>query len=393
LPPSPWNLRRLLRELEAKALTQNATFAPALRHGPASDGSLFLDLAADDNRAVHITPHGWSTRDAADLFYFRRSPGAQPLPAPDPVDPAPTLDALSTLLRLSPENAARIQSWLLAALRPEGPYPVLILDGPAASGKSTAARIFRSLLDPHAAPFTPHPGSERQVLRQAYGNRVLVYDHVTHLTPRVQDALARVSTAAAYERHERVAEREPLQLTLSNPILLTANQDWEPRADLASRAVTVTLDVIPQSQQRPQQDVLQEFAALQPRLLATLCQQVSQCLQTGNWPFTSRALPKSQIASQALQQLVASQGTWTGTPTELFLTLQTQHRQRDWPLSQRDWPRDPAALSRLLNQETDSLYAAGLAIERQRAAGGKYRALTISRIAPPPPAPSADHLQ
>ncbi|MGH9667284.1 MAG: hypothetical protein ACRD9L_22915, partial [Bryobacteraceae bacterium] len=113
------------------------------------------------------------------------------------------------------------------------------------------------------------------------------------------------------------------------------------------------------------------------RLLATLCQQVSQCLQTGNWPFTSRALPKSQIASQALQQLVATQGTWTGTPTELFLTLQTQHRQRDWP-------RDPAALSRLLNQETDSLYAAGLAIERQRAAGGKYRALTISRIAPPP---------
>ena len=206
MPPSSWNVRRLLRELESKALHICGIFSPELRHCPGPDHSLFVDLADDDNRCVHITSDGWTTKEATDRFYFRRAPGAQPLPAPEPADPAapaPTLDPLARLLRLSPENAAKIQSWLLSSLLPSGPYPVLILDGPEASGKSTVARILRSLIDPHAAPFTPHPNTERQVLRQAHANRVLVYDHITHLSPRVQDALARVSTGAGYELRER----------------------------------------------------------------------------------------------------------------------------------------------------------------------------------------------
>ena len=43
-------------------------------------------------------------------------------------------------------------AWLLAALKPEGPYPILVLNGEQGSAKSTVARILRELVDPNVAP-------------------------------------------------------------------------------------------------------------------------------------------------------------------------------------------------------------------------------------------------
>ena len=46
-----------------------------------------------------------------------------------------------------------------AALRPVGPYPVLVLNGEQSSGESTLARILRLLIDPHTCPVLALPSS------------------------------------------------------------------------------------------------------------------------------------------------------------------------------------------------------------------------------------------
>jgi len=48
-------------------------------------------------------------------------------------------------------------AWLLAALRPCGPYPVLNLHGEQGSTKSTLARLLRALVDPNKAPLRAEP--------------------------------------------------------------------------------------------------------------------------------------------------------------------------------------------------------------------------------------------
>jgi ABC-type antimicrobial peptide transport system ATPase subunit len=47
-------------------------------------------------------------------------------------------------------------SWVLAALRDCGPYPVLALSGEQGSAKSTFAAILRALIDPNTAPLRAH---------------------------------------------------------------------------------------------------------------------------------------------------------------------------------------------------------------------------------------------
>jgi len=45
-------------------------------------------------------------------------------------------------------DQALILSWLLGATRPDGPFPILMLQGEQGTAKSTTAKLLCSLLDP-----------------------------------------------------------------------------------------------------------------------------------------------------------------------------------------------------------------------------------------------------
>jgi Cdc6-like AAA superfamily ATPase len=73
---------------------------------------------------------------------------ALPEPVVSEAGDASPLDALRSCLNLPTRDAwLRCLAWLLAALRPSGPFPILILQGPPGSGKTFVAldaRPFRS---------------------------------------------------------------------------------------------------------------------------------------------------------------------------------------------------------------------------------------------------------
>jgi hypothetical protein len=43
-------------------------------------------------------------------------------------------------------------AWLLAALRPRGPYPLLAISGEQGSAKTVLCKFLKALVDPSAAP-------------------------------------------------------------------------------------------------------------------------------------------------------------------------------------------------------------------------------------------------
>jgi hypothetical protein len=122
---------------------------------------IYLDLANDLWETVEITPSGWRLLPLSPV-HFRRPPGMLALPTPVK---GGRLDELRPFLNVhGKEDFLLVLAWLLAAFRPTGPFPILVLEGNHGSAKSTASRALRSLIDPNVAPLRSTPRKERDLV-------------------------------------------------------------------------------------------------------------------------------------------------------------------------------------------------------------------------------------
>ncbi|MGA2771190.1 MAG: hypothetical protein ABSG26_10280 [Bryobacteraceae bacterium] len=307
--PSSRAFHTVLNHLEAEANhhDQNQHLAVWRRVGCRGGGrvpdQILLNLANPECEFVEISPTGWKTTAGAGalLQTFRST---LPLPAPAAPSAPGALETLRSCLNLSSRaDWLRCLAWLLAALRPDGPFPVLILQGPPGAGKTFAARILRSVIDPCASPLTPIPYSVRDLLTLARHNWILAFDHLSALSPQLTDALCRLSSGlGATLRETSGPGAEPLQQYYKRPVLLTVTERWSCPADLARRALTVTF---PPLTPRTEARLLTVFQQAWPDILAALCSAVAAALSRMNHidPPSGRcpdALAWAMAASPAL---------------------------------------------------------------------------------------------
>ncbi len=92
---------------------------------------------------------------------FRRTRGMLPLPVP--VSGGNLADLRPFVNIASDADWILLSAWLVATLRPTGPYPVLVLHGEQGSAKSTLARVLRLLVDPNRAALRTTPRDERDL--------------------------------------------------------------------------------------------------------------------------------------------------------------------------------------------------------------------------------------
>lgn len=164
------------------------------RIGKHPDGSIQIDLANNAFETVEITPTGWQVSKPNANLIFRSTHGQLPLPHPQAAESGNS--RILEFLNSSPG----VNEWLLSALEPTGPFPILILHGPPNSGKSTLAKMLRSLIDPVTTPLVPLPSRERAISNLAVRHRVLAFDHVTRMSPTATDALCRISSGAGIRK-------------------------------------------------------------------------------------------------------------------------------------------------------------------------------------------------
>src|SRR5262249_22976185 len=123
--PCSQALQDCLDVLETKALDEGAEkkiYIRLVEH----EGAIYLDLVNKAWEAVSITAEGWSVIQTPPIP-FRRAAGMLPLPTPVQ---GGAIDDLRRSLNAKSEDAwILLRAWLLSALRPVGPFPVLALHG------------------------------------------------------------------------------------------------------------------------------------------------------------------------------------------------------------------------------------------------------------------------
>src|SRR5262249_38959765 len=138
---------------------------------------------------------------------FRRSRGMLPLPTPEP---GGEIDLLRDFLNLDDKAWWMVIFWLVATLRPRGPYPVLALFAEQGAGKSTTGRLLRELVDPNAAPLRAEPKDGRDLMIAANNSWLLAYDNLSHVSPWLSDAMCRLSTGGGFATRELYTDQDEI---------------------------------------------------------------------------------------------------------------------------------------------------------------------------------------
>lgn len=261
--------------MEARGAENGKCHEPRRRVG-FSDGAIYVDLCDPGWRVVQISGSGWAVIDASPVK-FLRSPAMRPLPEPEPGD---TIELLRSFLNVASDDDFRMAvSWLVAALRPTGPYPLVILSGEQGSGKSNASNVLRSLIDPNAAPIRTPPKDERDLLIGAVHSHVQALDNLSSVPAWLADGLCRLATGGGFATKTLYTDLSETVISAVRPSILNGIPNLSERADLADRAISLALSAIKEENRKQEVDFWRDFEAARPCILGALFDAVSAGLR------------------------------------------------------------------------------------------------------------------
>jgi hypothetical protein len=315
--------------------------------------------------------------------------------------PAPaaggSLEELRPLVNVADADWPLLVGWLLGALRPRGPYPVLCLHGEQGSAKSTAAKVLKLLIDPGAKDLRSEPKEERDLVAAASNSWLLAWDNLSRLEPWLSDAICRLATGGALGGRELYTDDEEVIVLAQRPVILTGIEDVVTRGDLLDRALVVQLPRIADDRRQTERAYWDRFESVRPRVLGALLDAAAAAVRNLpnvrlpalprladfaewvvaaepalGWPRgeflaaylrnradAGRLALEADCVAPVLLALLSERDGFEGTCQNLLETLNS--RAGDRP--PRGWPATPRSLSGRLRRLAPSLRQAGFEME------------------------------
>jgi hypothetical protein len=409
--PGAQAIRAAAELFEARALFDGQECPVHLRvagHG----GRLYLDLCDRAWRAVEIDDEGWRIVDRSPAK-FRRTRGAQPLPEPER---GGSLEELRPFFNVDQHGWALIKAFLVAALCPGFPLPILVAKGEQGAGKSTACRVISSLIDPRTSALRGVPREVRDLTAAARNSWLVCFDNLSRLPEDLADAACRLATGGGFGGRQLYSDHDEAIFDATRPLVFNAIPDLgTARPDFLDRALIVEFLSITPEIRRDEAQFWREFSERQPQILGALLDAAVMGLR--NLPQVKlerpprladfalwvtaceealgmrpgEAIAACQTNSAAARDLaleatplygplaeLAREG-FTGTVAELHDRLDSMVSDAMRRLVR--WPKAPNILSNVLRRMTTNLREAGIEIEFSRPDHSGRKVVSVLAIA------------
>ena len=235
-------LQDALMQLEGHALFNGPCHEVFIRIA-SHNNSIYIDMANENWKQIEITEEGWQKVSGNESpVKFKRIPGMLPIAYPDRKG---SVNVLGEFLNLESEAAFKlIAGWLIGTIKPDGPFPILLLQGEQGSAKSTTARLLKSVIDPSSVPLRTLPHTERDLIIAASNSWVLNFDNLSGLQKWISDALCRIATGSGFGTRTLHTDDSESLFSASRPIIMNGISDIATRNDLAERCLIIHLPPI-----------------------------------------------------------------------------------------------------------------------------------------------------
>ncbi len=412
--PNTDSMSQALQVLEGYAVFRGSKHALHLRVAE-YDGAFWYDLADPEWRAVRVTPEGWEVVSNPPIL-FRRHLNTAAQVTPEPGGEIRELFRLMNVRSEADKNLLAV--YLVTALVPGTPKPILNVFGEKGSGKSTLMRMLRQLIDPAVEPLLIPRHDEREFAIQLAHNFAPFYDNLSSLSQLQSDMLCRAATGAGFTTRALYTDSEEVLFRLRRCVGVNGIHLLSGGTDLLDRYLVIELERLPEEERREERDILEEFERLRPRLFGAMLSTLSaamgikpalrfdklprmadfaawgaavaEALDIGADAFlaaywqnigqVNERLLESHPVAAAVLALLRDSPEWKGTPSELLEALEAVAQGEKISTKSKLWPKSANSLSRRLKEVASNLADAGIRVTCDRAGHSRTRTITIEKI-------------
>ena len=230
------------------------------------DKNLWIDMCDLTGRAIKITSQGWSIESQPPML-FRRTVLNGPLPDPEL---GGTLEYLWSLLNVTEPDRPLVTAWLIAALFPDMPHPVLSFLGEQGTGKTTAHKMLVTAIDPGPVPIRKPPRDSESWVTAAAGSWFVGIDNLSDVPPWLSDSICRAVTGEGDVRRKLYTDGEHAVFAFRRCICLNGIDLGATRGDLAERMLPITLDRISETARRSEEEIWSQWQQRHARIFGAI---------------------------------------------------------------------------------------------------------------------------
>lgn len=352
------------------------------------EGTVYVDMGTADGSVVAVSPAGWRiAHDHPVVFRRTELTGAMVTPTP-----GGDLHKLKEILNVDEKNFRLIVAWMIAALLPNMPHPILALFGQQGTAKTTGAKTVINLVDPSPAPTRSSPRDLGQWLTTAAGCWISGIDNVSSIPEWFSDAMCRASTGEGVVNRSLYTDSNLSVSSFRRCVVMTGIATESLRGDLAERLLMIELEPILREKRKTDADVEARFNEIAPEVLGGLLDllvevqavhptiKLSEMGRMADFTVVLAALDKvtgwstvddyvdtgediartvvdGDVFAAALRDLAQEAGTWTGT-SQALLDLLTPERPP------QKWPKSASAIGARLARLAPPMQSVGVTIEK-----------------------------
>jgi hypothetical protein len=275
-------IRSLQFLCQAKAYESNQKIELWNRYCRKND-EIYIDLGKPDWSILKISKNNIETLPS-DAIMFRRYAAMAEMPI-DLSGEKEDLEKYLNLVNLKNEDPEKerenklLYSVLLGTMMIPGfPHPIILVNGPQGSAKSSFSRSIRIIIDPSAVPLLSIPNKIENLVQTLSHNYASFFDNVDAISDDYSDVFCRASTGEGIIKRQLYSDEEDIIFRYQRCVLLNGINISTTRSDFIDRSIQFELETIDSTQRKTENEIINELESLTSKVRGYLVKTIQKAL-------------------------------------------------------------------------------------------------------------------
>lgn len=363
-----------------------------------NNNTIYIDTL-NENKFIKIDSTSVSVEEECPVLFFRTNDMLR-LPIPD-INLSPQIAkqhilSIKKFVNFDNESLKLSLVWLMSLFLKDGTYPILMIDGPQGSAKTSSLSFLTRLVDPREHPLIGIPRNSRDLYVYAQKNTILAFDNISEISHSMCDELCKLASSGSITTRKLYSDDESMVIKAKCLIAFNGIGLNIARNDILDRAILVETQPINSTRRTSESDLELLFNELHKNIFSAIVYAVHSGLKNSKecydinhigrlvdvevwacrWAsafmlnpnkliqivFNNQNLLQSSVSENnsfcnALCHFMKDKDKWKDTITNLMKILEETFPNEK---SRKDWPKTPQLAGSQVKRLKSSLEQHGI---------------------------------